>query len=356
MSFKDLVHQNLDALENTFDESLSGIHIYDESKVWKGSRLFDGFLIDYKGNILQEFDFKYLSVFCSKGYVAQDGYESKHFGLFTKKNKKIWVKKHAIHHDIFPLQDSFFTFGKACKKYKGRLVDFDIIEHYDYSGKKLFSWHAYSNLKDLQKLHPKFPLDIPKIPLIPDFVKRKSPSPWGGLHDYYRFNSFQVIPKNVLEKENSSFKAGNWLISARHGSLIFIIDKDTQKIVWSLSYKDIKNHLEGQHAVQMLENGNILMFDNGRYRGWSRIIEINPITKEIMFEYKAKDFFSLSRGYVQKLPNDNYLITESEKGRIFEITKDKELVWEYYHPKQQNNPQYPQSQGKRDWIYRCYGV
>lgn len=353
MTFKDLVKRNLEQLENSFDTSLSGVHIHNESKIFKADRFFDGHIIDWQGNIKQEFEYKYLSTITKKGYLAQKEYESNTFGLFTKDNKPIWKKHLAIHHDMYPTKKSFFTFSKVNKKYKGRMVDFDTVLEFDYKGNQLGQWSSFDNLTELQKHHKKMPLDIP---FLPTGMKRKTKSPWGGFYDYYRFNSFQLLPKNLLEKNDKRFQKGNWLISARHGSLIFILDKDTKEVVYSLSQKDVEGEIQGQHAVQLLENGNLLIFDNGRYRGWSRIIEINPITKHINFEYKDDSFFTKSRGYVQKLPNDNYLITESEKGRIFEITEDKELVWEYYHPEKQNDKNYPQSIGKREWIYQAKAV
>ena len=74
------------------------------------------------------------------------------------------------------------------------------------------------------------------------------------------------------------------------------------------------------------------------------------------WEYKAKkpdEFFSSSSGSVQRLANGNTLITESEKGRVFEI-KDKEIVWEYYHNDVQNetNSAHEESFGTRQWIYK----
>ena len=38
------------------------------------------------------------------------------------------------------------------------------------------------------------------------------------------------------------------------------------------------------------------------------------------------------RGAAQRLPNGNTLITESERGRVFEVTPQKEIVWEFWNP------------------------
>ncbi len=345
--------QNLANLEYTFDETLSGVHIYNKKLVSKQDRLFDGTLLDWQGKKKHSYRYAYLNTICPKGILAQKSYEATEFGLFTKAGRKIWSKQTPIHHFFFPTPNSFFTFGKETHKYKGRLVDFDTILEFSYSGKLLQTWSAYDNLDSVQRLHKKMPLDVSWFP---SGMKRKTKSPWGGYYDYYRFNAIQVLPQNTLGKKDSRFRAGNWLVSARHGSLLFIIDANTKKIVWSMTQFDIADELQGQHAAQLRTNGTILVFDNGRYRGWSRILEFHPITKDIMFEYKYDGFFTQSRGHVAVLKNGNYLITESEKGRIFELTPQKQIVWEYYHPDVQDNPNYPQSKGRREWIYQARGV
>ena len=43
-------------------------------------------------------------------------------------------------------------------------------------------------------------------------------------------------------------------------------------------------------------------------------------------------FFSELCGTCQRLPNGNTLITESTRGRAFEVTPDKEIVWEFVSP------------------------
>ena len=50
-------------------------------------------------------------------------------------------------------------------------------------------------------------------------------------------------------------------------------------------------HHQGQHAPTPLENGNILIFDNGVHRlddplPFSRVIEVNPATNEIVWTYQ----------------------------------------------------------------------
>jgi hypothetical protein len=167
-------------------------------------------------------------------------------------------------------------------------------------------------------------------------------------------NSIQILPETPLGAGDARFRKGNWLISFRHGSMLFILDKDTKRIVWKCLDRDVRDSLEGQHAPQLLSSGKMLVFDNGRYRGWSRIFEMDPVTREISWEYRAEGFYTLSQGYVQRLPNGNTLVTESERGRAFEITPEKRIVWEYYHPEEQDasNSRHSGSFGRRQWIYR----
>ncbi|MHC4470632.1 MAG: arylsulfotransferase family protein [Planctomycetota bacterium] len=47
---------------------------------------------------------------------------------------------------------------------------------------------------------------------------------------------------------------------------------------------------------------------------------------------EAHPFYSMTCGTCQRLPNGNTLITESDSGRAFEVTRDKEIVWEYVSP------------------------
>ena len=78
--------------------------------------------------------------------------------------------------------------------------------------------------------------------------------------------------------------------------------------------------------------GNILLFDNGRviHKGRSFAIELNPETQEIEWIYDAgKKFFSNSAGSLQRLPNGNTFLSEDTTGRILEVTKSGETVWEY---------------------------
>jgi len=121
------------------------------------------------------------------------------------------------------------------------------------------------------------------------------------------------------------------------------IEADTPRLVWEWG-SDV---IERPHHASLLENGNILLFDNGFLRKWSRVVEMNPTTGKIVWEYSEEpktDFFSPIRGAAQRLRNGNTLISHGMGGRVFEVTPEKDVVWDYY---------LPVVSGKRLQVYRA---
>jgi len=130
-------------------------------------------------------------------------------------------------------------------------------------------------------------------------------------------------------------KDGNYLISSKNLCMLFIIDRQTNNVIWE--YQD--DQLNGQHDAQMLDNGNILVFANGAYMPdlhHSQVWEIDPRTNTTVWKYIAKDdftsFFSPHMSGAQRLPTGNTLICEGNKGCIFEVTPEGDIVREYVNP------------------------
>ena len=63
-------------------------------------------------------------------------------------------------------------------------------------------------------------------------------------------------------------------------------------------------------------------------------------------ETPEQHFFTESRGGAQALANGNVLITDSEQGRAFEVTREGEVVWEFW------NPDTAEAGAKRATIFR----
>lgn len=104
-------------------------------------------------------------------------------------------------------------------------------------------------------------------------------------------------------------------------------DGDSREILWFWG----PGYLFAQHHTTLLENGNILVFNNGVER--SSIVEVDPRTYRIVWEYAPRSgLFSRTMGSCQRLTNGNTLITESETGYILEVTPGGETVWRFASP------------------------
>ena len=150
-----------------------------------------------------------------------------------------------------------------------------------------------------------------------------------GPSDWAHANTIEVLPETPLGRKDDRFKAGNLLFSLRHIDTIGIVDPINNEIVWCYG----PGILDGQHQPTMLENGNILVFDNGTYRGHSIVREIEPASGKIVWQYeKSEGFFSPFRSGNQRLPNGNTLICECDAGHLFEVTPEKDVVWDFWSP------------------------
>ncbi len=163
--------------------------------------------------------------------------------------------------------------------------------------------------------------------------------------DCYHTNTLEALPGNALGETDGRFRKGNILSCQRHCNLVYIVDKASGAVVWQ--WGNGRDGLVGPHHPTMLANGNILIYDNGgaggypaRHRFHTRLVEIDPVSCEVVWEYRHEPhvlkekalFFSPSWGSVQRLPNGNTFSLDCHKGRLFEVTPQGEIVWEYVSP------------------------
>ena len=93
-----------------------------------------------------------------------------------------------------------------------------------------------------------------------------------------------------------------------------------------------------QHDCEPLANGNVTLFANGTNittNPFSRVIELDPRTHKTVWEYRGKPtytFFSPHISGAQRLASGNTLICEGQWGRLFEVTPEGDIVWEYVSP------------------------
>ncbi len=149
-------------------------------------------------------------------------------------------------------------------------------------------------------------------------------------YDYFHSNAIDVLSEEDAPNF-PQFKAGQILVSIRSVSVLAVIDPDTKKVIWAYH-----TFFKFQHAASFLHNGHILVLDNqgmiedGEKR--SRVIELNPVNLGVEWSFigtKERPFTTELVGRLQRLPNGNTLIDDSEHARIIEVTTDGKIVWSY---------------------------
>jgi hypothetical protein len=142
---------------------------------------------------------------------------------------------------------------------------------------------------------------------------------------------------------------GNYIVSWRNLDVITKIDASTGALIWTLASPfatipsdftitgDPLNGFSAQHSVRSLDNGNLLIFDNGTQHATqaSRAVEYqldtgaHTATKVWDFTH-APSIFTSFTGSVQRLTNGNTFIgwTFGKPLTATEVTSSGSTVWE----------------------------
>jgi hypothetical protein len=127
---------------------------------------------------------------------------------------------------------------------------------------------------------------------------------------------------------------GDVLVSLRNINTVFAFNTTSGKI------KTINTGMFiNQHDVDFIDGNRFSVFDNNYRKGiaseeekHSRIVIVSPedSTTSVYYEGKPETpFYSNIMGKHQWLENGNLLVTESMRGRAFEVDSRGEIVWEY---------------------------
>lgn len=236
------------------------------------------------------------------------------------------------------------------------------IEDRAPDGHVVWRWTAGDHLAE-------FGFSTSGMAALTDATATGTPDPWG----YLEINDMQPLgPNRWFDAGDTRFAPDNIMIDTRKGNVVLIIDRRTGHVVWRMGpefgepARDADrrithdmlprpvDQLSGQHDAHLIPQGlpgagDLLLFDDqgpagfprvplGVYGG-SRVLEINPTTRQIVWDYTALKsglppwtFFSSFVSSAQRLPNGNTLIDEGMNGRIFQIAPSGEIVWEYMSP------------------------
>jgi hypothetical protein len=257
----------------------------------------------------------------------------------------IWRREMDVHHDVAVLPDgSFYAIIRGAELYRGLIVRFPSIVHFTPEGEVIDRWYTHDHLAEIMETFGRGSFldtvldsmlaagtEIEFTETVPGKIEANTLTDGRVLYDYFHLNTVTILPATPLGERDPRFQAGNLLICFRNVNQIAVLDRDTREILWVWG----EGMLQWPHHPTMVDNGNILVFDNGVLRGWSRVLEVNPVTGSVEWEYAAappETFYTYEKGSAQRLPNGNTLICDGDNGRAFEVTREGEIVWEWLNP------------------------
>ena len=324
---------------------VENVTIYDKQAAYNGLNFVvsadapKAFLMDMTGNVLHEWhiDFKDVwpesyaiegaevyKTYWRRAYLREKGdvlAMFMNYGLvkLDKDSNLLWSYKGHVHHDLFVVENgNIYVLTRGVRKssnlgLESLTLDGPVTE-------------------DFITILSREGQEIRKLSLIDCFLNSDYAShlehikhPFDILHT----NTIRPIDGNLSDKY-PMFKKGHILVSMREIHTVAVIDPEQEKVTWALT-----GMWKYQHEPRLLENGNLLLFDNRGNDGKTKAIEFNPLTQEVVWTYKgepASAFYSREAGNISRLPNGNTLITESENGKAFEVTPEGKIVWEFFNP------------------------
>jgi outer membrane protein assembly factor BamB len=334
-----------------------GVTVYDASRAMDGLTLYTSghaqkaFLISMTGEVVHEWRLPFSqiwddsaavatpqpdrNVFYDKAYMYPNGdllviYTGIGdtpwgYGLvkIDKDSKVLWKFLERVHHDMTVAKDgTVYT------------LTHEITTHEI----KWFEHLKPPRIDDFVVLLSADGEVVKKVSVLDSFTKSRyarmlNTVPWFSAGDYLHTNAIRVIDRDMAAVLPFASE-GQVLLSMREIGTIAVLDLETEEIVWALRGPWI-----GQHDPDVMANGNLLLFDNyGSFEpagGLSRVIEFNPSTLEIEWSYagtKERPLESILRSGQERLANGNTLITESDGGRLIEVARSGEVVWEFVNP------------------------
>jgi len=244
----------------------------------------------------------------------------------------------------------------------------DSFYEIDAAGNQLWSWHAWEHVGQMG-------FDQKALDAIYNVQVAGAP---GAATDWTHMNQVARLGANAWYNQGDlRFHPDNLIFDSRSSSMLAIVARNDHPtglwkagdIVWRVGpnygYGNPEYSLGeiiGPHNTHMIPQGlpgagNILVFDNGgfsgfgslitglpgtwpnKFRFYSRVVEFNPVTLKVVWEYavphatdSAPKFFSTLISNIQRLKNGNTLVTQGGSGRVFEVTRNGEIVWDYRSP------------------------
>lgn len=223
----------------------------------------------------------------------------------------VWQLQGNFHHSVsFDNDNSIWTWGNPGAE-KGYGMNLTKIA-YD-SGEVITTFP----LKSIMEANP----DIDIFSVLQ--VDSKEGSKW--IADRWHPNDIEPLPEVWVDKY-PAFATGDLLVSLRSPDLIFVMDPDTLKVKWWR-----QGLARRQHDPDWNSKGTISIFNNNMHRGFSSIMEIDPVSyqHQTIVDGEKYNFYTWHQGKHQVLEDNGVLVTSPQQGWVFEVNESGEIVFEF---------------------------
>ncbi len=251
------------------------------------------------------------------------------YGIFKldRDSRIVWVVPGTAHHDLQVTPDGSIHHLEAERRWMPEIRDRrsidDMIVTRGADGVEL------RRLRISDAMRNAVWTDLRKV-----FWLRNVAREYGLQHrarfDPFHTNALRILSADEARRLGAPFERGDALISMAMLDTIAVIDTEEGSARWWQ-----QGPFGMQHQPRVTPNGGIVVFNNHRAKGHSSVQVVDPRTRRVTWEYPGPEedpLFSLRSGGAQILPNGNFLIVETDRGRVLEVTPDKELVWEFQSP------------------------
>ena len=257
--------------------------------------------------------------------------------LISDEGRVIWSLPLNTHHNLKNInQTEFLVMNSSFDNYKKKWLRFDRISIYNKSAQELkyfdFSEHAADlTRRSKRSLNAAFDETFKSLQKDIFLLNVKTQEKFKPVfYEFSHANSVYRIPKNKMAKFIPAFAEGNFIVNINGLQLMLILDSELKSIIWS--HEGLSPNT---HDVQVIESGEILVYNNSFTEKSSAIELFNPLTKSRKVLYKGTpdhSFFATTQGSVQILPTGHLLISEIRKdelSRFFEVDQNGRFIREW---------------------------
>jgi hypothetical protein len=251
------------------------------------------------------------------------------YGLFKldRDSNIIWSLPLMAHHDLQITADGRIHHLEAARRelqeIPGRVAIDDFLVERDASGTEIQRIAISEALRAIDWS------DLRRV-----FWERNRSRGYGltqrGRFDPFHTNSLYVLSAADAAALKPPFQAGDLLVSMAMLDTIAVIDPRTKAVRWWQ-----QGPFGMQHQPRVAPNGGIVVFDNHHGPERSAVAIFDPRSHRAIWEYtgsNAEPLHSRRSGGAEFLSNGNLLVVETDRGRAFELTPEKRIVWEYRSP------------------------